>query len=1023
MNAITYNIIAGILVASVLFGLRLMNRVPTAVRGNLFCASAMGLAILVTMFKDGSLTSPSLWLAIAVGMSLGLTLSNKVKMIQMPQMVAFLHGIGGGAAAIVSFLVLTDTGAPSAFERGSACLALAMGMTTIAGSFVAAGKLHQVLPQKPIILPDHTKIILSILGLMGFSVLMGTAFPQFLFGFFIFLMFVTGTAFGIGFTIRVGGADMPITISLLNSMGGVCAAIAGFAVNDPLLVAIGGIIGSSGYLLTRIMCRAMNRKLLSILLGESSVVAPSASGKKAAPAPAPARPAAASAARSAESQAAKLLQSAKKVVIVPGYGMALAQAQYKVKQLADLLESKGAKVSYGIHPVAGRMPGHMNVLLAEANVDYEHLLEMDTVNPMFAESDLVIVVGANDVVNPAANTAEGTPIYGMPILKADEARNIIIANYDDKPGYAGVPNPLYGREGVILMTGDAGKTFDRLLAYAQGNGPADEAAPAAGADSKEAAAAKLVQNAKKVVIVPGYGMALAQAQHKVKLLADALESKGVKVSYGIHPVAGRMPGHMNVLLAEANVDYENLLEMDVVNPLFAEADLVVIIGANDVVNPAANTAEGTPIYGMPILKADESKNIIICNYDDKPGYAGVPNPLYERDGVILMTGDAAKTVDRLVSFAQGESPAAAAAATGGANSTEADAAKLVQNAKKVVIVPGYGMALAQAQYKVKQLADLLESKGASVSYGIHPVAGRMPGHMNVLLAEANVDYEHLLEMDTVNPMFAEADLVIVVGANDVVNPAANSAEGTPIYGMPILKVEDCGNIIIANYDDKPGYAGVPNPLYERDGVILMTGDAGKTFDKLLAYAQGESPVAAAPVASAASGGADQVDRVLREARKVIIVPGYGMALAQAQHKVKQLADLLESRGASVSYGIHPVAGRMPGHMNVLLAEANVDYENLLEMDVVNPQFAEADLVIVIGANDVVNPAANTAEGTPIYGMPILRADEARNIIICNYDDKPGYAGVDNTLYGRPGVIMMLGDASATMDKLIGMVQK
>uniref|UniRef100_B8J2Z4 proton-translocating NAD(P)(+) transhydrogenase n=2 Tax=Desulfovibrio desulfuricans TaxID=876 RepID=B8J2Z4_DESDA len=830
MNAITYNIIAGILVAAVLFGLRLMNKVPTAVRGNLFCASAMGLAILVTMFKDGSLASPALWLAIAVGMTLGLTLSNKVKMIQMPQMVAFLHGIGGGAAAIVSFLVLTDTGAPSAFERGSACLALAMGMTTIAGSFVAAGKLHQILPQKPVILPDHTKIIMAILAVMGFSVLMGTAFPQFLFGFFIFLMFVTGTAFGIGFTLRVGGADMPITISLLNSMGGVCAAIAGFAVNDPLLVAIGGIIGSSGYLLTRIMCRAMNRKLLSILLGESSVVTPSAPAKKAAPAARAAAPA-----RSVESEAAKLVQNARNVVIVPGYGMALAQAQYKVKQLADLLESRGAKVSYGIHPVAGRMPGHMNVLLAEANVDYEHLLEMDTVNPMFAESDLVIVVGANDVVNPAANTAEGTPIYGMPILKADEAKNIIIANYDDKPGYAGVPNPLYGRDGVILMTGDAGKTFDRLLAYAQGNGPADEAAPAAGADSREAEAAKLVQNARNVVIVPGYGMALAQAQHKVKLLADALESRGVKVSYGIHPVAGRMPGHMNVLLAEANVDYENLLEMDTVNPMFAESDLVVIIGANDVVNPAANTAEGTPIYGMPILKADECRNIIVCNYDDKPGYAGVPNPLYERDGVILMTGDAAKTVDRLVSFAQGESPAAPAAGT---DSREADAAKLVQNARNVVIVPGYGMALAQAQYKVKQLADLLESRGARVSYGIHPVAGRMPGHMNVLLAEANVDYEHLLEMDTVNPMFAESDLVIVVGANDVVNPAANSAEGTPIYGMPILKADEAKNIIIANYDDKPGYAGVPNPLYEREGVILMTGDAGKTFDRLLAYAQG-----------------------------------------------------------------------------------------------------------------------------------------------------------------------------------------
>ncbi|MBB5143573.1 NAD(P)(+) transhydrogenase (Re/Si-specific) subunit beta [Desulfovibrio intestinalis] len=1013
MNALTYNIIAGLLVASVLFGLRLMNRVPTAVKGNLFCASAMGLAILVTMFKDGSLLSPTLWLAIAVGMTLGLTLSNKVKMIQMPQMVAFLHGIGGGAAAIVSFLVLTDTGAPSAFERGSACLALAMGMTTITGSFVAAGKLHQVLPQKPIILPDHTKIILSILGVMGFSVLMGTIFPHFLFGFFIFLMFLTGTAFGVGFTIRVGGADMPITISLLNSMGGVCAAIAGFAVNDPLLVAIGGIIGSSGFLLTRIMCKAMNRKLLSILLGESSVVAPRAAAPKAAAAPAQAK--------SSEADIAKLVQSAKKVVIVPGYGMALAQAQHKVKQLADLLESKGATVSYGIHPVAGRMPGHMNVLLAEANVDYENLLEMDVVNPMFADADLVIVVGANDVVNPAANSAEGTPIYGMPILDAEKAKNIIICNYDNKPGYAGVPNPLYERAGVHLMLGDAAKTFDTLLHYAQGNAPAAEGA-SSGGDSQEAAAAKLVQNAKNVVIVPGYGMALAQAQHKVKQLADALVAKGVKVSYGIHPVAGRMPGHMNVLLAEANVDYEDLLEMDVVNPMFADSDLVVVIGANDVVNPAANTAEGTPIYGMPILKADECKNIIICNYDDKPGYAGVPNPLYERDGVILMTGDAAKTVDRLVSFALGESPAAAAAASGG-DSKEAAAASLVQNAKNVIIVPGYGMALAQAQYKVKQLADLFESKGAKISYGIHPVAGRMPGHMNVLLAEANVDYENLLEMDTVNPMFAEADLVIIVGANDVVNPAANSAEGTPIYGMPILKAEDAKNIIICNYDDKPGYAGVPNPLYERDGVILMTGDASKSFDKLLAYAHGESPAGAAPAAASASGGGDQVDKVLRDAKSVVIVPGYGMALAQAQHKVKQLADLLEAKGVKVSYGIHPVAGRMPGHMNVLLAEANVDYENLLEMDVVNPMFADADVAIVIGANDVVNPAANTAEGTPIYGMPILKAGEAKNVIICNYDDKPGYAGVDNTLYGKPGVIMMLGDASATMDKLIGILQK
>ena len=457
MNALTYNIIAGLLVASVLFGLRLMNKVPTAVKGNLFCASAMGLAILVTMFKDGSMTSPTLWLAIAVGMTLGLTLSNKVKMIQMPQMVAFLHGIGGGAAAIVSFLVLTDTGAPSAFERGSACLAMAMGMTTITGSFVAAGKLHQILPQKPIILPDHTRIILSILGVMGFSVLMGTLFPHFLFGFFIFMMLLSGTAFGVGFTIRVGGADMPITISLLNSMGGVCAAIAGFAVSDPLLVAIGGIIGSSGFLLTRIMCKAMNRKLLSILLGESSVVTPArgAAPKAAAAAPAPVK--------STEAEVAKLVQNAKNVIIVPGYGMALAQAQYKVKQLADLLESKGAKVSYGIHPVAGRMPGHMNVLLAEADVAYEKLKDMDEINPTFEQTDVVIVIGANDVVNPLARTDPSSPIAGMPILDIDKARTVIMIKRSLSPGFAGIPNPLFAADNCLMYFADGRKAVQDIV--------------------------------------------------------------------------------------------------------------------------------------------------------------------------------------------------------------------------------------------------------------------------------------------------------------------------------------------------------------------------------------------------------------------------------------------------------------------------------------------------------------------------------------------------------------------------------
>jgi NAD(P) transhydrogenase subunit beta len=387
-------------------------------------------------------------------------------MIQMPQLVAFLHGLGGGAAAAVGIMFLLDIGTLNAFERVNACLALATGMITIAGSFIAAGKLHQLLPQKPLILPKHSTVVGIILAVMCAASVLHTVAPDTLPLFTIFLIFATGTAFGIIVTMRVGGADMPITISLLNAFGGTSAGIAGFTVGDPLLVAIGGIIASSGYMLTRTMCRAMNRKLISILLGESSVVC-SAAAPAGSASCAPTETAAVAPKPEVvyeDAGGSSWLASAKKVIIVPGYGMALAQAQHKVKQLADLLEKHGASVSYAVHPVAGRMPGHMNVLLAEADVDYEQLLEMDVVNPMFAEADLVLVVGANDVVNPAAMEAEGTPIYGMPILRADQAKHVIVCNYDDKPGYAGVENTLYKRDGVILIQGDAADTLDRLIA-------------------------------------------------------------------------------------------------------------------------------------------------------------------------------------------------------------------------------------------------------------------------------------------------------------------------------------------------------------------------------------------------------------------------------------------------------------------------------------------------------------------------------------------------------------------------------
>lgn len=342
-------------------------------------------------------------------------------------------------------------------------------------------------------------------------------------------------------------------------------------------------------------------------------------------------------------------------------------------------------------------------------------------------------------------------------------------------------------------------------------------------------AATAMQGAEKIIIVPGYGMALAKAQQEVATLAQELTSMGKDVKYAIHPVAGRMPGHMNVLLAEAGIDYDMLVEMDVINPDFHATDLVIVVGACDVVNPAAIEVEGTPISGMPILMAHEAKNVICCNFDRKPGYSGVDNTLYDQNNTIFLEGDAKKTIQQLQQTLAVDIPARSPSASDA--TTEAVAA--MATAKSVVIIPGYGMALAKAQFKLVELAALLEQRGASVKYAIHPVAGRMPGHMNVLLAEADVDYENLLEMDEVNLLFGETDVAIVIGACDVVNPAAIESEGTPISGMPILLAQDARRVIVCNYDANPGYSGVPNPLYDNSKTILLFGDARETVINLL----------------------------------------------------------------------------------------------------------------------------------------------------------------------------------------------
>ena len=644
-----YYVICGILSILVLAGIAMMSKVKSAARGNALSATAMGLGVIVTLLKLQVVTFPWLIAGILIGGIIGVILYTRVKMIQMPQMVALLNGIGGGASALVGALTLFQLEDNVHFTLVTAFLAIIIGMLTLVGSLVAAGKLHRVLPQKSVVWPFHNVATSLTLVVAVFFLLIGTInyqMPTALLYAMIGTMLFSAL-FGLYFSIRVGGADMPITISLLNSLSGVAGAIAGMAIGDIFLVAVGGVGGASGLLLTQIMCRAMNRSLINILIPHGKAKAPAKPATATTKAPAAPQPKQES---SPIDQAVAMLRGAKRVIIVPGYGMALAQAQQEVKQLADKLAKSGADVKYAIHPVAGRMPGHMNVLLAEANVDYDSLYEMEAINDQFANTDAVIVIGANDVLNPAARNAEGTPIYGMPVLNVDQAKQVIICNYDLKPGYAGVENPLYSRgEGVALCLGDAKATIDQILSGLDSSAATAQPASSSSASDPISQAAGMLRGAKRVIIVPGYGMALAQAQQEVKQLADKLARNGAEVKYAIHPVAGRMPGHMNVLLAEANVDYDSLYEMEAINDQFANTDAVIVIGANDVLNPAARNAEGTPIYGMPVLNVDQAKQVIICNYDLKPGYAGVENPLYSRsEGVTLLIGDAKKTLSDLI---------------------------------------------------------------------------------------------------------------------------------------------------------------------------------------------------------------------------------------------------------------------------------------------------------------------------------------------------------------------------------------
>lgn len=457
-----------LLIGGILLGIRWMGAPRTAVRGNRLSACCLAGFILLALAGEGLLVSGWAWGALALGGGLGLALGRRVRMIQMPELVALLNGLGGAASAVVAWMELAVPGAAAAAgPRAAAGLGLVIGAATLGGSLVAGAKLARWLRPTPRRLAGWPAIqgmawLLIVAGLAGTGVLAGPRAAL-----LAALVGLLALGSGAGTVWRVGGADMPVCISLLNALSGVAAAFAGFALGQFALVAVGGIVGASGLMLTQIMCRAMNRHLGDILAGRTTASAVAA--PRSAPDAQPERePAAVPVPLRGETgglpAAAAALRAASRIVLVPGYGMAVAQAQAAVKTLADRLEQAGKELCFAIHPVAGRMPGHMHVLLAEVQIPYEKFVEIEEANRRLPTADAVVVVGANDVINPAANTAEGTPIYGMPILDAAAARTVIICNLNAAPGYAGVPNPLYGRAGTILLFGDARQTVSDLAA-------------------------------------------------------------------------------------------------------------------------------------------------------------------------------------------------------------------------------------------------------------------------------------------------------------------------------------------------------------------------------------------------------------------------------------------------------------------------------------------------------------------------------------------------------------------------------
>ncbi len=446
------------MIASACFviGLMWLQSPKRARAGNLLSSLGMLVAIVATLFISGIKDYTMIIIGALIGSAVGAVMARTVQMTAMPQMVGLFNGFGGGASALIAAAEFFKYAAnPSILTLDvsiSIMLAMIVGAITFSGSMIAAGKLQGVVNERPITYPYQ-----NIINLIFFLTIVAAAvFLVVNFGHpWIFLyLTIAALIFGVLFTIPIGGADMPVVICFLNALSGVAAAMAGFVIKNNALIIAGSLVGASGVILTQIMCWAMNRPITNVLFGAFGAVV--TAGSSATATTKTVKPIQAD-------EAAILLGYAQLVIIVPGYGMAVSQAQHAVRQLADELGKRGVTVKYAIHPVAGRMPGHMNVLLAEANVPYDQLYDMDQINDEFQNADVALIVGANDVVNPAARYDKSSPIYGMPILNADHAKQIIVLKRSMNPGFAGIENELFYNDKTRMLFGDAKESLTKLI--------------------------------------------------------------------------------------------------------------------------------------------------------------------------------------------------------------------------------------------------------------------------------------------------------------------------------------------------------------------------------------------------------------------------------------------------------------------------------------------------------------------------------------------------------------------------------